>query len=137
MNVCVLGWYMLSFYFCFGRFCVLFAFWRFVVLVSWGFRVCLGLVVLRLLVGLSLRLRFVFYFLFLFWLLYFNCIFFFVFYSPRHSMKIGICFSQLASLWVPPGMILNARFTCFVSSMCDVEMSASIFVAWRNISSLP
>lgn len=47
------------------------------------------------------------------------------FYKPRHSMKMGICFSQLASEWFPPGTIRSARFTRLVSSRWAVEIMAS------------
>ena len=57
--------------------------------------------------------------------------------SPRQSMKMGICFSQLASEWLPPGTIRNARFTRLVSSRWAVEIMDSWEAAWLNISSSP
>ena len=40
-------------------------------------------------------------------------------------MNRGICFSQLASLWLPPGTIRRARFTRLVSSRWAAEIMAS------------
>ena len=58
-------------------------------------------------------------------------------YRPRQSMKMGICFSQDASEWLPPGTTRSARFTRLVRSKWDVDISATAFAAWLYISSLP
>ena len=60
-----------------------------------------------------------------------------LFYTPRQSIKMGTCFAQLASQWVPPGTMRKARFTRLVISRWLVENRASALAAWLNISPAP
>ena len=53
----------------------------------------------------------------------------FVFYNPRQSINTGICFSQDASLWSPPGTTRNARFARLVNRSWDMVIMVSA-VKW-------